>query len=131
MGDESDLTSTQIVQAVRKAVTDPLPDITEATLPVKVVAGLVCFVVAQCLTVAGVYYDLREKVNTIQDEAGAVAMVEMTEIKLKLSHLERDAKRIEKSMIESPTALDNMRRVGDLNADVRELKARVAALERE
>ena len=132
--DQKSWGSTKAIKVIREAVAESMPqqqqDITETKLPIKVVIALVGFAVGQCLAVAGVYYDLREQVHSLQDNSEAVSQVEIAELKMKLKQLERDAHRIEQSLMESPTVLDNMRRVGELNADVRELKARVAALER-
>ena len=106
----------------------PPPDITQAKLPVKVVIGLVLYAVGQVLTLAGVYYDLRADVRSLQE---ATAPPEVTEVRLRIGQMERDLQRIESRTRESPTAMDNMMRVGELNADVRELKARVRSLERQ
>lgn len=106
----------------------PAPDITQSKLPVKVVIGLVLYAVGQVLTLAGVYYDLRADVRSLQE---ATAPPEVTEVRLRIGQMERDLQRIESRTRESPTAMDNMRRVGELNADVRELKARVRSLERQ
>ena len=132
--DQATWGSTKAIKVIREAVAESMPqqqqDITETKLPIKVVIALVGFAVGQCLAVAGVYYDLLEQVHALQEESGTVSQLEVAELRLKLAQLERDAQRIEQSMMESPTVLDNMRRVGELNADVRELKARVDALER-
>ena len=106
----------------------PPPDITQAKLPVKVVIGLVLYAVGQVLTLAGVYYDLRADVRSLQE---ATDSPEITEVRLRVEQMDRDLQRIESQNRESPTAMDNMRRVGELNADVRELKARVRSLERQ
>ena len=106
----------------------PPPDITQAKLPVKVVIGLVLYAVGQVLTLAGVYYDLRADVRSLQE---ATDSPDITEVRLRVEQMDRDLQRIESQTRESPTAMDNMRRVGELNADVRELKARVRSLERQ
>ena len=106
----------------------PPPDITQAKLPVKVVIGLVLYAVGQVLTLAGVYYDLRADVRSLQE---ATDSPDITEVRLRVEQMDRDLQRIESQNRESPTAMDNMRRVGELNADVRELKARVRSLERQ
>ena len=109
-------------------VPPPAPDITQSKLPVKVVIGLVLYAVGQVLTLAGVYYDLRADVRSLQE---ATAPPEVTEVRLRIEQMERDLQRIESQTRESPTAMDNMRRVGELNADVRELTARMRSLERQ
>tara|TARA_B100001123_G_scaffold235179_3_gene263794 strand:- start:9317 stop:9793 length:477 start_codon:yes stop_codon:yes gene_type:complete len=104
-------------------------DITEAKLPLKLVVGIILFAITQVIALTGVYYDLRGDVRLLQEQESELTDSDIVELKMKIEQLERDAKRMELKLLESPTVLDNMRRVGDLNADVRELKARVRALE--
>jgi len=107
-------------------------DITEARLPLKAVIALVLYAIAQALTLAGVYYNLRADVRSLQESAASISQDPMVqELKLRTEQLEKDLVRVETQTRESPTSMDNMRRVGELNADVRELKARVRSLERQ
>jgi len=126
----ADVDETRITRREEPPADDPVPppDITQAKLPVKVVIGLVLYAVGQVLTLAGVYYDLRADVRSLQE---ATDSPEITEVRLRVEQMDRDLQRIESQNRESPTAMDNMRRVGELNADVRELKARVRSLERQ
>ena len=55
----------------------------------------------------------------------------IAELRLRADQLERDIQRIESNLRESPTIMDNMRRVGELSGELRELNARIRALERQ
>ena len=128
LADVDETRTTRREEPKAEAPKPPAPDITQAKLPVKVVIGLVLYAVGQVLTLAGVYYDLRADVRSLQE---ATDSPEITEVRLRVEQMDRDLQRIESQNRESPTAMDNMRRVGELNADVRELKARVRSLERQ
>ena len=109
----------------------PTPDITESKLPLRTVLALVAFAITQVLAITGVYYDLRGDVRSLQEAAGSDRPeVELAELRLRVSQLEKDVGRVEKNIQQPPTVMDNMHRVGELNADVRELGARVGSLER-
>lgn len=109
----------------------PTPDITESKLPLRTVLALVVFAITQVLAITGVYYDLRGDVRSLQEAAGSDRPeVELAELRLRVSQLEKDVGRVEKNIQQPPTVMDNMHRVGELNADVRELGARVGSLER-
>ena len=108
----------------------PTPDITESKLPLRTVLALVVFAITQVLAITGVYYDLRGDVRSLQEAAGSDRPeVELAELRLRVSQLEKDVGRVEKNIQQPPTVMDNMHRVGELNADVRELGARVGSLE--
>ena len=109
----------------------PTPDITESKLPLRTVLALVVFAITQVLAITGVYYDLRGDVRSLQEAAGSDRPeVELAELRLRVSQLEKDVGRVEKNIQQPPTVMDNMHRVGELHADVRELGARVGSLER-
>ena len=109
----------------------PTPDITESKLPLRTVLALVVFAITQVLAITGVYYDLRGDVRSLQEAAGSDRPeVELAELRLRVSRLEKDVGRVEKNIQQPPTVMDNMHRVGELNADDRELGARVGSLER-
>ena len=109
----------------------PTPDITESKLPLRTVLALVGFAITQVLAITGVYYDLRGDVRSLQEAAGSDRPeVELAELRLRVSQLEKDVGRVEKNIQQPPTVMDNMHSVGELNADVRELGARVGSLER-
>jgi len=104
----------------------------EMKIPIKLMVGIVVFAVTQVLGLAGAYYDLRGDVRLLQEEVKvSVQDPAIAELRLRADQLERDILRIESSLRESPTIMDNMRRVGELNGEVRELKARIRALERD
>lgn len=115
---------------VPKAI-QPTPDITESRLPLRTVVALVVFAITQVLAITGVYYDLRGDVRSLQEAAGSDRPeVEIAELRLRVSQLEKEVGRVEKNIQQPPTVMDNMHRVGELNADVRELRARVDSLQR-
>lgn len=131
--------TTKQIDVIKDAVAEALAeddddssDITEARLPLKAVIALVLYAITQALTLAGVYYNLRADVRSLQESAASSGQDPMVqELKLRTEQLEKDLTRVETQTRESPTSMDNMRRVGELNADVRELKARVGSLERQ
>ena len=144
MGDSDNKSSgrwgtTKQIDVIKDAVAEALAeddddssDITEARLPLKAVIALVLYAITQALTLAGVYYNLRADVRSLQESAASSGQDPMVqELKLRTEQLEKDLTRVETQTRESPTSMDNMRRVGELNADVRELKARVGSLERQ
>ena len=131
--------TTKQIDVIKGAVAEALAeedddsnDITEARLPLKAVIALVLYAITQALTLAGVYYNLRADVRSLQESAASSGQDPMvSELKLRTEQLEKDLIRVETQTRESPTSMDNMRRVGELNADVRELTARVRSLERQ
>ena len=144
MGDSDNKSSgrwgtTKQIDVIKDAVAEALAeddddssDITEARLPLKAVIALVLYAITQALTLAGVYYNLRADVRSLQESAASSGQDPMVqELKLRTEQLEKDLTRVETQTRESPTSMDNMRRVGELNADVRELKARGGSLERQ
>ena len=144
MGDSDNKSSgrwgtTKQIDVIKDAVAEALAeddddssDITEARLPLKAVIALVLSAITQAHTLAGVYYNLRADVRSLQESAASSGQDPMVqELKLRTEQLEKDLTRVETQTRESPTSMDNMRRVGELNADVRELKARVGSLERQ
>ena len=144
MGDSDNKSSgrwgtTKQIDVIKDAVAEALAeddddssDITEARLPLKAVIALVLYAITQALTLAGVYYNLRADVRSLQESAASSGQDPMVQaLKLRTEQLEKDLTRVATQTRESPTSMDNMRRVGELNADVRELKARVGSLERQ
>ena len=144
MGDSDNKSSgrwgtTNQIAVIKAAVAEALAeddddssDITEARRPLKAVIALVLYAITQALTLAGVYYNLRADVRSLQESAASSGQDPMVqELKLRTEQLEQELTRVETQTRESPTSMDNMRRVGELNADVRELKARVGSLERQ
>ena len=131
--------TTKQIDVIKDAVAEALAeddddsnDITEAQLPLRAVIALVLYAITQALTLAGVYYNLRADVRSLQESAASSGQDPMVqELKIRTEQLEKDLVRVETQTRESPTSMDNMRRVGELNADVRELTARVRSLERQ
>ena len=121
----------RISEAVSQAVGQ---DITEARLPLKVVVGLVLWVVSQALAGATLYYQLSGDIRSLQEgqpQVGdLVSMAEIQAIRVELSSLKESLHRIESSVQAPPTNLDHLRAIGDLRGDVRLLEQRVGFLER-
>ena len=122
----------RISEAVSQAV--GAGDITEARLPLKVVIGLVLWVVSQALAGATLYYQLSGDIRSLQEsqpQAGdLVSMAEIQAIRVELSSLKESLHRIESSVQAPPTNLDHLRAIGELRGDVRLLEQRVGFLER-
>ena len=123
----------RISEAVSQAVGQG-GDITEARLPLKVVIGLVLWVVSQALAGATLYYQLSGDIRSLQEsqpqEGDLVSMAEVQAIRVELSSLKESLHRIESSVQAPPTNLDHLRAIGDLRGDVRLLEQRVDFLER-
>ena len=122
----------RISEAVSQAV--GAGDITEARLPLKVVIGLVLWVVSQALAGATLYYQLSGDIRSLQEsqpqEGDLVSMAEGQAIRVELSSLKESLHRIESSVQAPPTNLDHLRAIGELRGDVRLLEQRVGFLER-
>ena len=128
--------TTRQIEVIKEAVEGALEgsasqqtqDIAEAKLPLRLVVGIVAFVVTQVISVTAIYYDLRGEVREVS-ALQSVPSVELAEIKLRLDQAEKDLERLDTELDQQPRTLDNMQKIGELNADIRELKARVNAIE--
>ena len=122
----------RISEAVSQAV--GAGDITEARLPLKVVIGLVLWVVSQALAGATLYYQLSGDIRSLQESQpqveDLVSMAEIQAVRVELSSLKESLHRIESSVQAPPTNLDHLRAIGELRGDVRLLEQRVGFLER-
>jgi hypothetical protein len=122
----------RISEAVSQAVGQG--DITEAKLPIKVVIGLVLWVVSQALAGATLYYQLSGDIRSLQEGQpqveDLVSMAEIQAIRVELSALKDSLHRVESSVQAPPTNLDHLRAIGDLRSDIRLLDQRVEFLER-
>jgi hypothetical protein len=109
-------------------------DITEARLPLKVVIGLVLWVVSQALAGATLYYQLSGDIRSLQEgqpqAEDLVSMAEIQAVRVELSSLQDSLDRVESSVQAPPTNLDHLRAIGELRGDVRLLEQRVGFLER-
>ncbi|MAH51296.1 hypothetical protein CMI37_36100 [Candidatus Pacearchaeota archaeon] len=122
----------RISEAVSQAVGQG--DITEAKLPIKVVIGLVLWVVSQALAGATLYYQLSGDIRSLQEGQphieDLVSMAEIQAIRVELLALKDSLHRVESSVQAPPTNLDHLRAIGDLRSDIRLLDQRVEFLER-
>ena len=122
----------RISEAVSQAV--GAGDITEARLPLKVVIGLVLWVVSQALAGATLYYQLSGDIRSLQEgqpqAEDLVSMAEIQAVRVELSSLQDSLDRVESSVQAPPTNLDHLRAIGELRGDVRLLEQRVGFLER-
>tara|TARA_R100001530_G_scaffold81571_1_gene56910 strand:+ start:991 stop:1458 length:468 start_codon:yes stop_codon:yes gene_type:complete len=109
-------------------------DITEARLPLKVVIGLVLWVVSQALAGATLYYQLSGDIRSLQEgqpQVGdLVSMAEIQAVRAELTSLKESLHRVESSSQAPPTNLDHLRAIGELRGDVRLLEQRIEFLER-
>ena len=107
-------------------------DLEDTKLPLKTVVVVSIAVVGWALSLAGVYYNLRADVRSLQERPiGSDSAPELIEMRLRVERLEEELTRVDSEMDEPPTSLDHLQRIGVLTGDVRELKVRVEALERE
>jgi len=122
----------RISEAVSQAV--GAGDITEARLPLKVVIGLVLWVVSQALAGATLYYQLSGDVRSLQESQpqaeDLVSLAEIQAVRAELASLKESLRRVESSSQAPPTNLDHLRAIGELRGDVRLLEQRVGFLER-
>ena len=127
--------TTKTMATVRDAVEQALAkdDLTEARLPVKAVIALCLFLLTQALTVAGLYYDLRSDVRSLQeaqsDLDALAAESDLDALRARLADLQGTITALEVEMKQPPTNLDHLRVIGDIKADLRLLEQRVAWLE--
>ena len=121
----------RISEAVSQAVGQ---DITEARLPLKVVIGLVLWVVSQALAGATLYYQLSGDIRSLQEGQpqveDLVSMAEIQSVRAELVSLKESLHRVESSAQAPPTNLDHLRAIGELRGDVRLLEQRIEFLER-
>jgi len=107
-------------------------DLEDTKLPLKTVVVVSIAIVGWVLSLAGVYYNLRADVRSLQERPiGSDSAPELIEMRLRVERLEEELTRVDSEMDEPPTSLDHLQRIGGLTGDVRELKVRVEALERE
>ena len=122
----------RISEAVSQAV--GAGDITEARLPLKVVIGLVLWVVSQALAGATLYYQLSGDIRSLQEGQpqveDLVSMAEIQAVRAELTSLKESLHRVESSAQAPPTNLDHLRAIGELRGDVRLLEQRIEFLER-
>jgi len=127
--------TTKTIATVRDAVEQALAkdDLTEARLPIKAVIALCLFLLTQALTVAGIYYDLRSDVRSLQeaqsDLDALAAEADLDALRARLADLQGTIMALEVEMKQPPTNLDHLRVIGDIKADLRLLEQRVAWLE--
>lgn len=123
----------RISEAVSQAVGQG-GDITEAKLPLKVVIGLVLWVVSQALAGATLYYRLSGDIRSLQESQpqaeDLVSLAEIQAVRAELTSLKESLHRVESSAQAPPTNLDHLRAIGELRGDVRLLEQRIEFLER-
>ena len=123
----------RISEAVSQAVGQG-GDITEAKLPLKVVIGLVLWVVSQALAGATLYYRLSGDIRSLQESQpqaeDLVSVDEMQALRAEVPSLKESLHRGESSAQAPPTNLDHLRAIGELRGDVRLLEQRIEFLER-
>ena len=130
--------TTRTINVVKEAVQDAIakaqaPGIQEARLPIKGVIGLCLFLLTQALTVAGVYYDLRSDVRSLQESRDGLDALAQTSdldaLKARIDAMQKALTELESEMKSPPTSLDHMRVIGEMRADLRLLEHRLKWLE--
>ena len=120
-----------IIDALRDSEPD---DITESKLPLKLVAGIVCFAVTNVFAIAGVYYDLRGDIRSVIESQETLNEVltdkDLESVKVEIQNLKDGLKTVETSMVTPPTSIDHLRAIGSIRTDLRVLEQRVASIER-
>tara|TARA_Y100000310_G_C20443260_1_gene697130 strand:+ start:88 stop:516 length:429 start_codon:yes stop_codon:yes gene_type:complete len=131
--------TTKTIATVKDAVEQAMakeqpPSIVEAKVPLKLVVSLSLFLLTQALTVAGLYYDLRSDVRSLQEAQGDLdalaAESDVEAVRAKINGLQESLANLETDMRQPPTNLDHLRVIGDIKADLRLLDQRVQWLEK-
>ena len=131
--------TTKTIATVKEAMMEGLAereaaDVQEAKLPLRVVIGLCVFLITQALTVAGLYYDIRSDVRSLQEAQGDLdALAEESDLQVvraRLDGLQEALTEIEADMKSPPTSMDHMRVIGEIKADLRLLDQRLDWLEK-
>ena len=131
--------TTKTIATVRAAVEQAMekekpPSIVEAKVPLKLVVSLSLFLLTQALTVAGLYYDLRSDVRSLQEAQGDLdalaAESDVEAVRAKINGLQESLANLETDMKQPPTNLDHLRVIGDIKADLWRLEQRVQWLEK-
>lgn len=131
--------TTKTIATVKEAMLEGLAEreaaeIQEAKLPLKVVVGLCVFLITQALTLAGLYYDLRSDVRSLQEAQGDLdalaAESDLEAVRARLDGLQEAVSEVESDMKSPPTSMDHMRVIGEIKADLRLLEQRIDWLER-
>ena len=131
--------TTKTIATVRAAVEQAMekekpPNIVETKVPLKLGVSLSLFLLTQALTVAGLYYDLRSDVRSLQEAQGDLdalaAESDVEAVRAKINGLQESLANLETDMKQPPTNLDHLRVIGDIKADLRLLEQRVQWLEK-
>ena len=132
--------TTKTIATVRDAVEqamssqEPPPSVVETKVPLKLVVSLSLFLLTQALALAGLYYDLRSDVRSLQeaqeDLDTLAAESDVEAVRTKINDLQESLANLETDMKQPPTSLDHLRVIGDIKADLRLLEQRVQWLEK-
>jgi hypothetical protein len=131
--------TTKTIATVRAAVEQAMekekpPSIVEAKVPLKLVVSLCLFLLTQALTVAGLYYNLRSDVRSLQeaqeDLDALAAESDVEAVRTRINDLQESLASLEIDMKQPPTNLDHLRVIGDIKGDLRLLEQRVQWLEK-
>ena len=131
--------TTKTIATVRAAVEQAMEkekpaSIVEAKVPLKLVVSLSLFLLTQALALAGLYYDLRSDVRSLQeaqeDLDALAAESDVEAVRTKINDLQESLANLETDMKQPPTSLDHLRVIGDIKGDLRLLEQRVQWLEK-
>lgn len=132
--------TTKTIATVRDAVEQALAkdsgqELEEARLPLRAVIALCLFLLTQGLTLAGLYYDTRADIRSLQeaqeDLDALAAESDLEALRDRIGGLQDALAGLEVEMKQPPTNLDHLRVIGDIKADLRLLEQRVQWLEKQ
>ena len=136
--DDQGWSTTKTIATVKDAVEQALDrgqerSIVSAKLPLKAVVGLCIFLLTQTLALAGIYYDMRADIRSLQeaqsDLESLAAESDLDAVRVRIDSVHSMVTELESDMRQPPTNLDHLRVIGDIKADMRLIEQRVKWLE--
>ena len=130
--------TTKTIATVTDAVEQALDrgqerSIVSAKLPLKAVIGLCIFLLTQTLALAGIYYDVRADIRSLQeaqsDLESLAAESDLDAVRVRIDSVHSMVTELESDMRQPPTSLDHLRVIGEIKADMRLIEQRVKWLE--
>lgn len=136
--DDQGWSTTKTIATVKDAVEQALDrgqerSIVSAKLPLKAVVGLCIFLLTQTLALAGIYYDVRADIRSLQeaqsDLESLAAESDLDAVRVRIDSVHSMVTELESDMRQPPTNLDHLRVIGEIKADMRLIEQRVKWLE--
>lgn len=137
-GGSDQWSTTKTIATVKDAVEQALDrtqeqSIASAKLPLKAVVGLCIFLLTQALALAGIYYDARADIRSLQeaqsDLESLAAASDLDAVRVRVDSVHSMVTELESDMRQPPTNLDHLRVIGEIKADMRLIEQRVKWLE--